>query len=496
MKRLILSIFGLCLAVSSVLGEDARTPLRTPVPDGWNADSIPVAARDTVAPAWKYEPPATAPSPSLDAWWQLFDDPVLTRLIEMGEKSSYSLKIAMRRIEMARQGWLAAQSGWYPQIGVSAGWTKERTSGDTSPVGSPMKMSYFSLGLNCTWEIDVFGRTASAVKEQKALWNASKAEYDAAMVSLAANIATAYINYLLATCEIRVAEQQIASQQKIHKITEARFETGLASKLDVAQALTVLYSTEATLPSLKAQKSAARHSIATLVGCYQDSLSFLDAAVAKLPNPYLMTEIGVPADLLRRRPDIIAAEYELASYAAALGVAKKDFLPVLSFNGAIGTSAHNARDLFSKKSFSYSIAPQLSWTIFEGLARNRRAAEAREQMLMGIDNYNLTVMTAVNETDQALAAYRYSLERIGLISKVSAESEESFTLALDRYKRGLSAFSDVMTAQINMLQYQTTLLQTKAAALNDAIRIYEATAGNPNAQASAPGDGLKDAKGR
>ena len=342
-----------------------------------------------------------------------------------------------------------------------------------------MGMDYFSLGLNFSWEIDVFGRVREQSKEGKANYNASRAEYSAAMISLCSNIATAYFNYRLAQGRIDVAQRQITSQERISKITEARYETGLASKLDVAQSLTVLYSTQATLPSLINMRVAALNSIALLTGCYPDSIvKELDDS-ADLPNPFRLVKIGVPADLLRRRPDILQSEYELAAYAAQAGIAKKDFLPTLSLNGSVGTAAHNIGDLFSKNSFTYSIAPQLSWTIFEGLARNHRVAAAKEQMLAGIDNYNLTVMNAVIETENALSSYDASLRQISLYKKVLAESQEAFTLAIDRYKRGLSSFTDVMNAQISMLDYENTLLETRAAALTSLVKVYAAVAGNP-----------------
>lgn len=434
---------------------------------------------DTVPPAWSYVPQVATVAAADDQWWSVFGDERLVSLIRMAGENSLNLRMTLHRIEMARNAWKAAQAGWYPTLGLTAGWTKNRTSGDMMGLGQPSTTSYFNLGLNFNWEIDIFGRIASQVKEGKAAYNASRAEYDATMISLAANIATAYTNLLLAQAQIRLADEQIKTQTKIHDITTSRHECGLASKLDVTQSLSVLYATQASLPSLKAQESAALNSLAMLVGCYADRLQYLLEQPGKMPNPFVMTEIGVPADLLRRRPDIIQAEYQVAQYAAALGVAKKDFLPTLSLTGSVGTSAHRVKDLFTKDSFTYTIAPQLTWTIFEGLARKYRVAEAREQVMSSIDNYNLTVMNAVTETNDALQAYRYALERIGLIQKVCNQSHESLELSLDRYKRGLAPFTDVMNSLISLLQYENTLLESKATALSGAIRIYQCVAGNP-----------------
>lgn len=442
----------------------------------------PVLLYDTVPAAWIYEPQSGATPESDGRWWKVFGDDTLSALIEGAREHSLDLRQTLRRVEMARQSWLAAKAGWSPVLDLGAGWSRQRSSGVVTP-GIPAAITgYFDLGLNLSWEIDVFGRVAAQVREGKAAWQTERALYDAAMVSLSANIATAYVNLLLAQARITVANHQIESQERIHAITVARHECGLASRLDVSQSLSVLYSTRATLPSLKAGEAAAMYTIATLTGVYPDKVQYLRDKPGHLPNPFVMTDLGVPADLLRRRPDIRAAEYEVAGYAAALGIAKKAFLPTLELTGNIGTSARHADDLFSSESFTWNIAPRLSWTIFEGLARSRNIAQAKEQMLAGIDNYNLTVMNAVTETDSALESYHYALEQIGLIQKVCDESRESLSLALDRYKRGLSAFTDVMNAQLSLLQYENTLLQCKGAALNAAISVYRAVAGSPLAQ--------------
>lgn len=468
------------IASAQISAPVKRLPAAPEVPDyvGVPGKKLP-AIYDSLPAAWAYTPQVPTVAPADDSWWGLFGDERLVKLISMAQENSMNLRMTLRRIEMARNAWKAAQAGWYPTLSLTAGWTRDRTSGDMSGMGRSSTLSYFNLGLNFNWEIDVFGRVAEQSKQTKASYNASRAEYDATMISLSANIATAYTNLLLAQARMRLAEEQIKTQKKIHDITMARHECGLASKLDVTQSLSVLYSTQASLPALRQQEAAALNSLAMLTGCYADKLRNLTAEPGKLPNPFVMTEIGIPADLLRRRPDIIEAEYQIAQYAAALGVAKKDFLPVLSLTGSVGTSAHSLKSLFGKDSFTYTIAPRLSWTIFDGLQRKYRAAEAKQQVMSSIDNYNLTVMNAVTETNDALEAYRYALERIGLIRKVCEQSQESLDLSLDRYKRGLAPFTDVMNSLISLLEYEDNLLQSKATALSDAIRIYQCVAGNP-----------------
>lgn len=466
MGRLILTILTL-MAISGII------PLRADNanPPKWLKDSVPEG--------WILERQFTRNLPSRDDWWKGFDDPVLNSLMEKGEKNSFDLAAAMKRMEIARIQWESAKAAYFPTLGISAGWNKQRTSGDTSPLGSSMTVDFLSLGLNFNWEIDVFGRVAANRKEGKAEYEASKADYDAAMVSLCASIAKAYSNLRMVQAEIEVAIGQIHSQEQIVAMTTTRHDVGLVSKLDVSQAESVLYSTQATLPSLEALEKSAIASIATLVGCYPDEIRPMLETTAPQPNPFRMIDAGVPLDLLRRRPDIVAAEYRLAASAAAVGVAKKDFLPILSLTGSIATESHRPEDLFTKKSLSYSIAPQLSWTVFDGLARNYKVASAKQQLLEGIDNYNQTVMTAVTETQDAIDTYSASLRQIEMTRKVVEKYKETYDLSVDRYKNGLTPFSDVVTAQLNVLQYMNSLVQTRANALNSLIEIYEALGGSP-----------------
>ena len=187
--------------------------------------------------------------------------------------------------------------------------------------------------------------------------------------------------------------------------------------------------------------------------------------------------VGVPAELLRRRPDIVEAEYELASYAAALGLAKRDFLPTLSLNGTIGTGAHSAGDLFSRNSLTYSIEPTLTWTIFDGMSRRANMASARQQMEIGIESYNNTVMTAVEEVDNAITTYAGTLRNLDILDDVVTQSRKSLDLSLDLYKRGLSPFNNVVTAQMNLLEYQNSVVTASGNALTALITLYEALGG-------------------
>lgn len=328
-----------------------------------------------------------------------------------------------------------------------------------------------------SWEIDVFGKIRAKAKQQKSAYDATRAEYAAVMTSLCANIAKNYIQLRVWQAEWQVAMEHIASQEKILKITEARHEAGLASMLDVTQAKIVYNSTKSSVPGLESAIHRTINGIAILLGVYPDSIYSRLEPSRKLPDYNQLVPVGVPAQLLRRRPDIVEAEAQLAGYAAALGVAKKDFLPTLTLNGSIGTSARRLDNTFKNNSLTYSIAPTLSWTVFDGLARKYNVASAREQMAIGIDNYNLTVMTAVEEVDNAISTYLSTLRKIEVLDTVVNDSRKSLDLSLDLYKRGLNPFNDVVTSQLNLLENTNSLVAAQGDAITALISLYSALGG-------------------
>lgn len=459
MPRFILLLISICLF--SNLSAKEMDYLNNPLPE-----------------SWQLEQQNFQTFPTEDTWWQTFNDPVLTALIQKAVENNYNLASAIKRIEMANKEVGMAKANYYPSISLSGGWTKAQESGEMySYSTSRLRSAYFNLGASMSWEIDVFGRVYSTVMEKKASAKVARADYDAVMVSLCASVATAYMQLRTYEEELKVAKEHIESQKYVCKITEARYEADLGNMLDVTQAKVVLYETESTLPTLEANVRTMKNSLALLVGEYPGAIDELLDREAGLPIYIQTVDIGLPAELLRRRPDIVEAEMTLAEYAAAIGVAKKDFLPTLSLTGDIGTSAHKGGDLFSKNSLTYSIAPQLSWTLFEGLSRNYALAEAKLQMESAIDQYNLTVMTAVEEVDNALVSYASLLNAIELQTRVVAESKKSMELSFELYRSGLTMFTNVVDGQISWLTNQNTLVELKGEALSALVTLYKSLGG-------------------
>ena len=447
-------------------------------PAAITAKEYPLRA-DSMPAAWQWVPEFKQTSPESDRWWLTFNDPTLNELINLGMENSLNVKMAYRRIQAAAQVQRQTRAAYFPDLGVNAGWQRSKESGrvaDSHGDIATSAMDYFSLGLSMNWEIDVFGRVNSQLKADKAATEMAAADYDAARVSLAANIAKAYVQLRQAQAQALIAEANIANQKRLLDIAITRNDVGLVPSVDVVQARLMVASTQATLPPLRQQCAEAENEIALLCGVFNDRLSHLRDTLPFPEAPGAVVDI-LPADLLRRRPDVVAAERQLAQQAALLGVAKKDFLPTLSLGASIATEAHNLKNLFGSHSLAYSIAPQLSWTIFEGLARNARVAEAKYQMEEMIDSYNYTVMSAVQEVNNALMGYRALSDQTALLEQVVKYSRRELELETDRYTQGLNAYSDVVTAMQDVLSNETTLLQSRADRMAALISLYSAMGG-------------------
>lgn len=433
---------------------------------------------DTIPAQWTYTSDFSQESPVTDKWWKSFNDPDLDALIDIGVKNNYDVLTAARRIKIAQASIKMAESDYYPSVAVDAGWIRNRSAANLTAQNSPnITSEYFNLGLNFSWQIDLFGQITQQVKEKKSQWKASRSQYDGAMVTLCGNIATAYIQLRVWQNQYSLAVTHIKSQKIVSDMAEARFKSGLASMLDVSQARTVYYSTLSTLPTLNAAIETQINSIATLLGVYPDEIKPMLQAYKPLPDYRQIVSVGVPLELLRRRPDIQTAEYLLAADAAAVGVAKKDFLPVLTLNGTVGFDSHNIKNIFTKDAFNYTIEPKLSWTVFDGLLRNNSVISAKEQMQISIENYNNTILMAYQDVENAMITYKYSLLNIDAVNPVISEANKSLELSIDLYKKGLSAFTNVVDAQLSLLEYSNSLITARGKAITSLIALYESLGG-------------------
>lgn len=433
--------------------------------------------RDSLPESWVLDQQYFQTTPSEDPWWNSFNDPVLDALIKRAVANNYNVQAAQRRIEMARQVSRATKAGYYPEIAVSGGWDGIGTAPTVhGSHAHETEMHYFQLGLSMNWEIDVFGRIRAQSKADKAAVEASIADYDATLVSLCSNLAKAYFQLRMAQSELEVAQRNVEVAEKQEKLAQARYDVGLRPAVDVVQARMLVAQTKATQPPLQADISTAINQIALLTGEYPDRLENLRESfpLPATPPPGM---VGDPQSLLRRRPDVVAAERQLAATAAKIGIAKKDFLPTLTLTASAGTQGTALTDLFGRNSFNYQITPTLSWTVFDGMARNARLAEARLEMEAQIDSYNVTVMTAVTEVNNAMLSWQSLSDQLVYQEMLLRDARRQLELQTDRYTQGLADFSDLATAQTTVLQYENSLVQTHASQLAALVTLYTALGG-------------------
>lgn len=457
------SLLLLLFLSSAISAQHADHYLDTPLPQAWEEGGE--VFRQTL--------------PVDDQWWKSFGDTTLDSLISIAVDRNYSVLTAIDRMNMAKAGLRMERSGFFPTVGINAGWTRQQTSGNTSELPQSTQ-HYYDVSANMSWELDIFGSIRQRVKAQKETFAASKEEYTAVMVSLSAQVASSYIQLRELQQELKVVERNCASQAAVLKITEVRYNTGLVSKLDVAQAKSVYFSTKASIPQLESGINQYITSLAVLLGTYPQEIRPVLERVGELPDYMEPISIGIPADLLMRRPDIRSAEHQINAQAASLGASKSDWLPQVFIKGSVGYASKDFKDLTKHKSFTYEIAPALSWTIFSGGKLVNATKSARAQLDEAIDQFNQTVLTAVQETDNAMTAYRSSIKQIVALREVRNQGQETLTLSLDLYKQGLTPFQNVLDAQRSLLNYENQLVQARGNSLLQLIALYQALGGGWN----------------
>lgn len=408
-----------------------------------------------------------------DQWWKAFQDPVLDSLISVAVKQNYSILTAIDRINMAKANLRMERGNFFPTIGLNAGWTRQQSSGNTSELPQSTQ-HYYDASLNMSWELDLFGSIRNRVKAQKENFAASKEEYTGTMVSLCAQVASAYINLRELQQELAVIQKNCASQEAVLKITEVRYNTGLVSKLDVAQAKSVFFSTKASIPQIESGINQYITTLAILLGTYPQEIRPTLESPGILPDYMEPIGVGLPADLLLRRPDIRSAERSVNAQAALVGASKSDWLPQIFLKGSLGYAAKDLKDLTHHKSMTYEIAPALSWTLFKGTQLVNATKLAKAQLDEAINQFNQTVLTAVQETDNAMNAYRNSIKQIVALREVCNQGQETLTLSLELYKQGLTPFQNVLDAQRSLLSYENQLVQARGYSLLQLIAMYQA----------------------
>jgi len=428
---------------------------------------------------------------TLQTWWRVFEDEKLNELVLRSAEGNLSLRSALWRVEEARALRGVISSTRKPQVGFSADANRSQPSdngalGDFAPEEGFEAGDLFTAGFGASWEIDVFGRIRRQVEAADAATQASVEAYRDVLVSLYAETALAYVNVLTAQERLRIAHANVEAQENTLQLTKDRFDAGLVSALDVAQAEGNLANTFSLIPGIERDLNEGLNRLAVLLGENPGALhAELDTEVPIPHEPEAVT-MGLPAELLRQRPDVRRAERLLASQTAQIGVATADLYPTFSLAGFLGLEALNAGDLASGDSVTWNVGLPIRWNIFSGgRIRSRiRAEEARtNQALAG---YEQTVLNALEESENAMVAYVKEVQRRERLAQAVNATQRSLDLVLTQYTAGLTDFQNVLDTQRTLLLREDDLALAEGAVIGNLVRLYRALGGGWDPDTAQP----------
>ncbi|WER48007.1 efflux transporter outer membrane subunit [Cupriavidus sp. WKF15] len=430
---------------------------------------------------------ATLPSPAAaTAWGDFFADPALRALIDQALANSRDLRAAMLRVEEAQALYGIQRSEQFPTIGVSASATRSRTPGDFSPTGRPLTLNDFEAGVGMNaWELDFWGRVRSLKDAALENYLATDAAREAATVSLIGQVANGYLVLRELDERIELTDQTIASRAESLRIFRRRYEMGSTSKFDLTQ-VEALWRQASTLGSqLRQERAAQANALALLVGA-PVALPPLSPQSGRFDDSIVLRDMapGLPSELLTNRPDIVAAEHQLAAANANIGAARAAFFPRITLTGTFGTASVELDNLFTGPSRAWSFGPSLSVPIFDA-GRNRnnlKLAEVRRDQ--AIVQYEKTIQAAFRDVSDALSARERLAEQVTDLQATLELQAERERLARLRYDNGATPYLEVLDAQRDLLGAQQLLVQTRRALLSSRVALYTALGGGTRVYAN------------
>ena len=430
--------------------------------------------------------PRLSTSPADDgAWWTAFNDPVLNQLVEQAHAQNMSLQQAGLRILQARAQLGVAVGQLYPQVQESVGsYTRSQSSVNSESakrlsglVPVDRDTDLYNVGFDAAWELDIWGRFRRGIDAMNAEVVASIAGYDDVLVSLVAEVAATYIQMRSLEERLRLAQENAQIQTRSYEIAEVRFRHGVVTELDVQQATALLRDTEALLPYLETRVRQARNALSVLLGLPPQNLPDLLGDSRPIPRPPPEVAVGLPADLLRRRPDIRRAERDMAAQSARIGIAQADLYPAFSLVGAFSFSAEDIDNVFEGRSVNGRGGPAVQWALlhYGRLKNNVRAQDARFQELVA--NYEHTVLRAAQEVEDASVAYLRSQDQAGFLGESVEASKRAVDLALIQYRDGAIDYTRVLDTQAFLVRQQDRLATTRGEVALNLVALYKALGG-------------------
>lgn len=460
------------LASCTMVGPDFARP-EVPWLDGWSADALESAQAES--------PEVVRAAAQLDEWWRNFDDPVLEQLVEEAQRVNPGVRIAGMRILEARAQLGIAGSGLYPQLqqlnasGLYVG-TEQSDLPDNAFWNG-------AVGLDVAWEIDFWGKFRRGIESADAGYFASVAQYDDVQVLVAAQAASFYATIRTFELRLRIARENAALQERSLEITERLFQSGNESELDVQQQRTLFLSTLATIPEIEIALRQAQNALAILLARPPRPLPELALGRERIPEADLGIISEFPADLVRRRPDVRAAELQMAAQSAQIGVSASALYPAIALTGTVVFSASS---LMGGRALDYGVGPALVWNIFDWgrLTDQVLVQDARFQQLY--EQYQDTVLRAAREIeDTAIGFAQLRTQEVILAESVQA-ARRSLDIADVQYREGLVDFERVLDSQRALFGQQERLVASKGGIAQNLIGLYKAMGGGWQAGRERP----------
>lgn len=429
-------------------------------------------------------PAAVSAQPLPDHWWQLYEDPALDRLVADALAHNTSIREAAANLQRARAVLSEQRGARLPSTDFSAQYSRQQGNSAAAAAfgggGGQVQTFGFDLfqsGFDVSYELDLFGGVTRAVEAARGDVEASAAQLDAARVSIAAETARAYVTACSNAAQLAVARETVDLQQQTLKLTTTLFDAGRGTRRDVERADVLLAQTQAQLPGFDAERRAALYALAALTG---RPAAEIDADAAKCTAPPAVKSVipaGDGAALLARRPDIRAAERSLAADTARIGVAIADLYPRIQLLGSIGQNATRGSQFFQPTAIRYSIGPLISWNFPNQTIARARIRQARASADASLARFDGAVLTALSETEQALARYAGALDRNAALVRAEKSSSEAARLSRLRFDAGADNFLQLIQAESDRASARAARAQSDAAVADAQISLFKALGG-------------------
>ncbi len=423
------------------------------------------------------------------AWWSTFNDPILNELIQTASQQNLTLRQAGFRVMEARALDAYARGNLFPQSQTGFGGYQRNLlseqvgftgGGGGGLPGISREFSVWTLGTQFQWELDFWGQFRRSIEAADAQLDASIEDYDDVLVILIADVASAYVDVRTLEQRLRYARQNVESQSGSLRLAEDKQQAGVSSQLDVSQAVTNVSQTEATIPQFEADLRRAENRLCTLMGMPpQDIKAVLAGPGGIRPIPTAPAEVvlGIPADLVRRRPDVRRQERLVAQQSALIGVAEADLYPAFSITGQIFVRASQFQNLFLSSATGGNVGPTFSWNIFNyGRIRNLVAAE-EARFMQQVSQYQQTVLDANREAEDAIVQFLQAQEQVRILRTGVAAAAQSRDLVNELYQGGQADFGRVFVAELFLVQQQDALAVSEGTVARSLVEINRALGG-------------------